>query len=69
MELTRQISGTNDDTVFICTRITVGSNCKNDCGMNCGCRKVGFQCTIVCRHYNGRACLNVLSVPSDFNRD
>ncbi|KAJ8893080.1 hypothetical protein PR048_005663 [Dryococelus australis] len=42
-------------------------NCTKGCGTNCGCRKVGLPCSIVCGHCRGKTYLNPTtdSVSSD----
>jgi len=34
------------DQLLKCTRITC--NCIKGCGKNCGCRKAGLKCSIIC---------------------
>ena len=48
---------------------TVFCNCKNSCGLQCGCRKAGLQCSLVCGQCNGQACLNASPYQSDINED
>lgn len=33
-------------------------NCTKGCGPNCGCRKVGLPCSVVCGHCQCQSCLN-----------
>jgi hypothetical protein len=28
------------------------------CKQNCGCRKAGMKCSVICKHYQGLTCLN-----------
>lgn len=48
-------------------------NCTKGCGSNCGCRKVGLQCSVVCGSCRGQSCLNTTPddtiVESEFNED
>ena len=37
---------------------TIFCNCRKGCSANCGCRKVGLQCSIVCSNCRGISCLN-----------
>jgi len=38
---------------------TIFCNYTKGCGSNCGCRKVGLPCSVVCGHCRGQSCLNV----------
>lgn len=33
-------------------------NCTKGCGSNCGCRKLGLPCSIICGFCRGQSCLN-----------
>lgn len=33
-------------------------NCTKGCGANCGCRKIGLSCSIICGNCHGQSCLN-----------
>lgn len=46
---------------------TIFCNCRKDCGSNCGCRKAGLKCSIICSHCHGQACLN--TVTPDINEE
>ncbi|XP_072387211.1 uncharacterized protein [Diabrotica undecimpunctata] len=48
---------------------TIFCNCKKSCGSNCGCRKSGLQCTLICGQCNGQSCLNASSTSDDFNEE
>lgn len=37
---------------------TIFCNCTKGCNTNCGCRKVGLSCSILCGHCHGQSCLN-----------
>lgn len=38
---------------------TIFCNCQKGCSTNCGCRKVGLPCSIVCSYCRGQSCLNL----------
>ncbi|KAJ8886807.1 hypothetical protein PR048_013019 [Dryococelus australis] len=50
---------------------TIFCSCTRSCGTNCGCRKVGLPCSIVCGHCRGQSCLNPNTDPvsSDASAD
>lgn len=33
-------------------------NCTKGCSTNCGCRKIGVSCSIICGHCRGQSCFN-----------
>jgi len=33
-------------------------NCTKGCNTNCGNRKIGVSCSIICEHCRGQSCLN-----------
>nr|CAI5844772.1 unnamed protein product [Callosobruchus analis] len=43
--------------------------CKSDCGVRCGCRKAGLQCSLACGQYNGQACLSAVAYETHVNED
>lgn len=47
----------------------ISCQCKGICGRNCGCRKVGLHCTIICKNCNGDMCGNVPKVSSLVDED
>ncbi|GFY69747.1 uncharacterized protein TNIN_256561 [Trichonephila inaurata madagascariensis] len=48
---------------------TIFCNCKNGCGLRCGCRKSGLQCSSACGRCNGQACFNASRYESDLDED
>lgn len=32
--------------------------CTKMCEQNCGCRKAGMKCSVICKHCQGSTCLN-----------
>ncbi|KAE9525653.1 hypothetical protein AGLY_014180, partial [Aphis glycines] len=38
---------------------TIFCNCKKGCSYNCGCKKVGLFCSLVCNNCRGQSCSNV----------
>ena len=46
---------------------TIFCNCTKGCGANCGCRKIGLSCSIVCGNCHGQSCLNAMPEASAAN--
>jgi len=38
-------------------------------GKNCGCRKAGLKCSIICGHYKGQWCTNYIEIEVDYIKD
>lgn len=47
---------------------TIFCNCKKGCTNNCGCRKVGLYCSLVCTNCRGQSCTNIESNATDEDR-
>lgn len=40
-------------------------SCVKGCGKNCGCRKAGIKCSIMCGFYKGQSCTNAMAIELD----
>jgi len=47
----------------------ISCSCKKGCGKNCGCRKAGLKCSIICGHCKGQWCTNSIEIEVDCTED
>lgn len=47
----------------------ISCNCQSGCKGNCGCRKHGLKCSIICSYCEGKTCSNVEAVGIDIEGD
>lgn len=47
----------------------ISCSCRGACKGNCGCRKHGLKCSIICSHCEGQTCSNVEALRIDIEED